>query len=153
VRPQPTHIFIVVFSFTNYIKRVGKTKDRSEELNEMHGALLMNHIKMAITTSFAKLYYGKVDILDLPADLEENLLVFDLSDKTKFSRHIIIPGVHVENHMEARAFANEVVRNMDDKLCPVIDLGIYKSLQNFRLFNNRKVGSPRVKQCKSSTFH
>jgi len=54
--------------------------------------------------------------------------------------------------MEAKAFADEVVKNMDDKFCPVVDLVVYKSLQNFRLFNNRKVGSPRVKQYKSGTF-
>jgi len=31
-------------------------------------------------------------------------------------------------------------------------LGVYKSLQNFCLFNNRKVGSPRVKVFKLGTF-
>jgi len=116
----------------------------------MRGVHLMNHIKIAITAAFV--YYGKVDILDLPADLEENLLVFDSLDHTKFLRHIIIPGIHVENHAEARAFANEVVNYLDDKLRPVVDLGLYKSHQNFRLFNNRKVGSPRVKIYKSGTF-
>jgi len=38
------------------------------------------------------------------------------------------------------------------KLRPVVDLGVYKSLQNFRLFNNKKVRSPRVKVYKSGTF-
>jgi len=80
------------------------------------------------------------------------LLVFDSSDKTKFSRHIIIPGVFVENHMEAKAFADEMVNYLDEKFCLVVDLGVYKSLQKFCLFNNRKVGSPRVKVYKSGTF-
>jgi len=79
----------------------------------MHCVQLMNHIKIAIGVAFSKLYYSKGDILNLPANVEENLLVFDLSDKTKFSRHIIIPGIHVENHMEAKAFA-EVVKYLDD---------------------------------------
>jgi len=121
-------------------------------INEMRGVHLMKHIKMAITTAFSKLYYSKVDILGVPANVEDNLLVFDLSDKTKFLRHIIIPGIHVENHMEAKAFANEVVNYLADKLRPVVDLGVYKSLQNFRLFNNCKVGSPRVKIYKSGSF-
>jgi len=82
------------------------------------------HIKTAITKAFAELYYSKVDILDLPANVEENLLVFDSSDQTKFLRHIIIPGVHVENHMEAKAFADEVVKNMDEKFCPLVDLAV-----------------------------
>jgi len=62
---------------------------------------LMNHIKIAIGVAFSKLYYSKFDILGLPANVEENLLVFDSSEKTKFSRHIIIPGVNAENYMEA----------------------------------------------------
>jgi len=102
--------------------------------------------------AFSKLYYSKGDILNLPANVEENLLVFDSSDETKFSRHIIIPGIHVENHMEAKAFDDEVVKYLDEKLRPVVDLGVYKSLQNFCLFNNRKVSSPRVKVYKSGTF-
>jgi len=108
-------------------------------LNEMCCVQLMNHIKIAIGAAFSKLYYSKGDILGLPADVEGNLLVFDSSDETKFSRHIIIPGVHVENHMEAKAFADEMIKYLDEKLRPVVDLGVYKSLQNFRLFNNRKV--------------
>jgi len=54
--------------------------------------------------------------------------------------------------MEAKAFADEVVKYLDEKLRPVVDLAVYKSLQNFRLFNNRKVGSPRVKVYKLGTF-
>jgi len=34
----------------------------------------------------------------------------------------------------------------------VVDLAVYKSLQNFCLFMNLKVSSPRVKQYKSGTF-
>jgi len=75
-------------------------------------------------------------MLDLLDNVEENLLVFDSSDETKFLRHIIIPGVHVENHMEAKAFANEVVKNLDVEFHSFVDLGVYKSLQNFGLFMN-----------------
>jgi len=42
------------------------------------------------TKAFAKLYYGKVDMLDLPADVKENFLVFDSSDQTKFSRPLLM---------------------------------------------------------------
>jgi len=105
----------------------------------------MTHIKVAITKAFAELYYGKVNKLDIPTNVKENFLVFDSSDETKFSWHIIIPGVHVENQMEAKAFAAEVVKNLDTKFCPVVDLGVYKSLQNFHLYMNCKVNSSRVK--------
>jgi len=115
-------------------------------LNEMCCVHLMTHVKTAITKAFAELYYGKVNMLDIPANIEENFLVFDSSDETKFSRHFIIPGVHVENHMEAKAFADEVVKNLDAKFRPVIDLGVYKSLQNFCLYMNHKVGSNNINQ-------
>jgi len=45
-----------------------------------------------------------------------------------------------------------VIKNLDDKFRAVFDLGVYKSLQNFCLFINCKVNSPRVKQYKSGTF-
>jgi len=157
-KPEPTGLnFIDSLEFGLYEEKLTKVRRYNDyvtktSLNEMRNVHLMNHIKIAITAAFAKLYYGKVDILDLPANVEENLLVFDSSDKTKFSRHIIIPGIHVENHMEAKAFTNEVVNFLDEKLRPVVDLGYYKSLQNFCLFNNRKIGSPRVKVYKSGTF-
>jgi len=76
----------------------------------------------------------------------------DFYNETKFSRHVIIPGFHVQNYHEAKAFADEVVRNLDAKFCLAIDLGVFKSLQNFCLFMNCKVDSYRVKQYKSGVF-
>jgi len=157
-KPEPTGLdFIDSLEFGLYEEKLAQVRLYNDyvtktSLNEMPSTMLMNHIKVAIRAAFSKLYCSKGDILGLPADVEENLLVFDSSDETKFSRHIIIPGVHVENHMEAKAFADEMVKYLDEKLRPVVDLGVYKSLQNFRLFNNRKVSSPRVKVYKSGTF-
>jgi len=59
---------------------------------------------------------------------------------------------NVQNYHEAKAFTDEVARNLDAKFCPAVDLGVYKSLQNFRLYMNCKVGSSRVKQYKSGVF-
>jgi hypothetical protein len=157
-KPKPTGLDLInSLEFGLYEEKLAKVRCYNDyitktSLNEMHGVQLMNHIETAITKAFAKLYYSKVDILDLPANIEENMLVFDSLDQTKFSRHIIIPAVHVENHVEAKAFADEVVKNLDNKFRPVVDLAVYKSLQNFHLFMNYKVGSPRVKQYKSGTF-
>jgi len=154
VKPEPTGLdFINSLEFGLYEENLAQVRHYNDyitktSLNEMRCVQIMNHIKIAIGVAFSKLY-SKGDILGLPANIEENLLVFDLSDETKFSRHIIIPGVHVENHMEAKAFADEMVKYLDEKLRPVVDLGVYKSLQNFCLFNKRKVGSHRVKVYKS----
>jgi len=157
-KPEPTGLNLIdSLEFGLYEEKLAKVRRcnyyvTKTSLNEMRGVQLMNHIKIAIGMAFSKLYCRKGDILGLPADVEDNLLVFDLSDHTKFLRHIIIPGVHVENHMEAKAFADEVVKYLDEKLRPVVGLAVYKSLQNFCLFNNRKVSSPRVKVYKLGTF-
>jgi len=111
------------------------------------------HHGTAIKKAFADFYSRKIDFpLDI-YDTDRNFLVFDSPDETKFSRHVIIPGFHIQNYHEAKAFADEVVRNLDAKFCPPIDLGAYKSLQNFRpSFMNCKVGCSRVKQYKSRVF-
>jgi len=156
-KPEATGLdFIDSLEFGLYEEKLAEVRRYNDyvtktSLNEMRCTLLMNHIKVAIGAAFSRLYFSKGVPVN-PTFVEENLLVFDSSDKTKFSRHIIIPGVHVENHMEAKAFADEMLKYLDEKLSPVIDLGVYKSLQNFCLFNNKKVGSPRVKVYKSGTF-
>jgi len=79
---------------------------------------MMDHLKWAIKKTFVDFYCGKVPfpMFDI-CDMEENFLIFDSSNETKFSRHIIIPGVHVENQREAKAFADEVVQNLDARFC------------------------------------
>jgi len=94
-------------------------------LNMWRGVHIMTHINMAIKKAFEDFYSGRIDPLFDIHDMYENFLVFDSSNETKFSRHVIIPGFHVQNYHEAKAFADEVVRNLDAKFCPAIDLGVY----------------------------
>jgi len=106
----------------------------------------MSHLNWAIKKTFANFYCSKVPSQFDIYDMDQNLLVFDSSNETEFSRHIIIPGFHVQNHHEAKAFADEVVKNLDARFCLAVDLGVYKSLQNFCLYMNHKLGSNRVKE-------
>jgi len=100
--PEPTGLDLIdSLEFGLYEEKLAEVRCYNEyitntSLNDMHGVHLMTHIKMAITKAFAELYYGKVNMLDIPANVEENFLVFDSSDETKFLRHIIIPGVHLK---------------------------------------------------------
>jgi len=120
VKPEPTGLELIDhLELGLYEEKLAEVRHYNDYVNNtslknMHGAHLMFQLKWAITKTFAKLYYGKVNILDIP-NIEENFLVFDSSDETMFSHHIIIPGVHVENHMEAEAFAEEAVKNLDAK--------------------------------------
>jgi len=82
-------------------------------------------------------------LISLPIHVEENLLVFDSLDETKFSRHIIIPGVHVENHMEAKAFADEVVKNLDTKFAQLLT---WASIRASRTSASEVPGSSNINQ-------
>jgi len=158
IKPEPTGIELIDhLELGLYEEKLAEVRHYNDyvtktSLNMWHGVHLMSHLKWAIKKALVNLYHGTAKISDIVASVDDYLLVFGSSDETKFSRHIIIPGVHVKNHKEARAFAKEVVKNMDPRFRPAIDLGIYKGLQNFCLFMNCKVGSTRVKQCKSGPF-
>jgi len=127
--PEPTGLNLIdSLEFGLYEENLAEVRHYNEHitntsLNEMPGVHLMNNIKTAITLG---------------------------SDQVLKANHH--PWFHVENHMEAKAFADEVVKNLDEKFHLFVDLGVYKSLQNFRLYMNHKVNSPRVKQHKSGTF-
>jgi len=90
--PQPTGLNLIdSLEFGLYEEKLAEVRHYNEHitntsLNEMRGVHLMANIKTAMIKAFAELYYGKVNMLDLPANVEENLLVFDSSDETKFSR-------------------------------------------------------------------
>jgi len=85
-KPKPTGLDLIdSHEFGLYEEKLAEVRCYNEHitntsLNEMRGVHLMTHIKTAITKDFAELYYGKVDMLDQPDDVEENLLVFDSSD-------------------------------------------------------------------------
>jgi len=88
-KPKATGLnFINSLEFGLYEEKLAQVRRYNDyvtktSLNEMCCVQLMNHIKIAIRVAFSKLYCSKGDILGLPANVEENLLIFDLSDKTK----------------------------------------------------------------------
>ena len=65
----------------------------------------------------------------------------------KYSRHYIITDFAVENNREAMLFTDKVINALPPAFPKaIIDMGINKSLQNFRLPGSSKVGSDRVKK-------
>lgn len=67
----------------------------------------------------------------------------DEVSKHAASYHVILPGFHHKNNLEARAFYEEVVLYMFYRR--FIDTAVYKSHQNFRLLWSSKGGSTRQK--------
>jgi len=157
-KPKPTGLNLIgdleLGLYEEKLAKVRRYNDyvNNTSLNMWCGVHIMTHLNVAIKKAFADFFSSRIDPLFNIHDMDKNFLVFDFSNETKFSRHIIIPGFHFKNYHEAKAFADEVVRNLDAKFCPDLDLGVYKSLQNFRLFMNHKVGSSRVKQYKVGVF-
>ena len=71
--------------------------------------------------------------------------------KYKYSYNIIIPDHLVENHEEAREFSNKVIASLPENIAKVVDRGVNKTIQNFRLVNQAKFDG-RVKRLAPMAF-
>ena len=76
---------------------------------------------------------------------ETNVVLTDSSGPDKCSAHIIITGWHAANNREAAAFTNYVRELIPAPLMQFVDWDVNKKTQNFRLVNNHKTASQRVK--------
>lgn len=101
-------------------------------------SFLFRTVLRAVSDGF---YYQYGDYLPI-----DQFIIADSSDSAKFSRHIIINEFAVANHLEAREFAQKVVSFLPKCVAKFVDMGVYKSNQNFRLPECHKVGSARVKK-------
>ncbi len=78
-------------------------------------------------------------------DLNRDILHFTSHGKTKQSYHIIIDNFFHHNNLEAKAFYNHVISEMDDKYKKFIDASVYSSKQQFRIVGSQKLNSNRPK--------
>lgn len=77
----------------------------------------------------------------------EDFAICDSTDQTKFSRHVVILNYYAENSREAQFFTQRLFDHLPQQLHKLLDAGVNKSRQNFRLPDCHKVGSTRVKRC------
>jgi len=63
----------------------------------------------------------------------------------KLSAHIVINGYSVSNHKQACSFAKDVCTRLTVEQCKLVDIGVYSSLQSFRMPLCHKKDSTRVK--------
>jgi hypothetical protein len=87
-------------------------------------------------------YYGIEDIL--PA--REDVAVTDSSGGEKFSFHVLILPHYVADHVEAAEFTAQVLKRIPAPLRGVVDAGVNKRRQNFRLADSAKPGTNRFKR-------
>lgn len=84
-----------------------------------------------------------------PADFA----VSDSSNAEKFSHHVVIKNFHVRDNEEAREFTRLVLEELRPEVAQMIDAGVNKSTQNFRLPYCHKLAAPtRVKQIIAGEF-
>jgi len=74
----------------------------------------------------------------------EDLLIFDSSGGNVLSYHIIVPNYHFQSSECAKVIAQRVAKEAGE-YGRYVDLGVYKSIQSFRLMGCAKAGSSRVK--------
>lgn len=77
-------------------------------------------------------------------DLDE-VIVCESCGADKLSYHVIIDGYVVSDNHQAREFTKRVRDYVPNSLVKLLDTGVNKSLQNFRLLGCHKEGSTRVK--------
>jgi hypothetical protein len=108
--------------------------------------LLLDKVITAIIETFAIHYFIMLDPSDIIVCSSINP---DGTENTsKYSYHVIIDHYYVVSNDEAKVFTKLVLNCIEPKykLLRIIDAGINKRLQSFRLLGNQKHGSNRIKQ-------
>jgi hypothetical protein len=111
---------------------------------------LIDALIEAILDELYATYYG-----DSIGATRRDIAVFDSSGPTahgwKYSYHVVVLPYAVPDGHEAKAFAAAVAGHLPPAARGLVDLGVYKSVQNFRLAGSAKAGSVRVKQLGAET--
>lgn len=76
---------------------------------------------------------------------QTHILVFTSHNKHKKSYHIVVEGFCLSNNKETKEFHDRVMKKMPDKWKGIVDHGMYKSIQQFRIVGNTKYQSNRYK--------
>ncbi len=77
--------------------------------------------------------------------LKTDILVYTSHGVKKQSYHIIINNYCHANNIEARAFYDKVVNNINPNYIQWIDRAVYSPTQQFRIVGSQKIGTYRVK--------
>ena len=112
-----------------------------DEAAHKYGVILKHIIEAVQITFYAT--YG--EILS-----DDSVIVCESTDTRaipeKFSNHIIIDGYFVSSSAQAREFTSRLYSKLPAWCKPVIDLGVNKKTQNFRIAGCRKHNDTRVKR-------
>lgn len=88
--------------------------------------------------------YFEVTQKNAPVDLSDKVSVFSSCDETKFSFHILFREWWFNHHTQCRELCRRVTESLDG-WDGIIDKGVYRSMQQFRMVGSTKFGKNRVK--------
>jgi hypothetical protein len=75
-----------------------------------------------------------------PLIKEENIMIFSSHSNKKQSFHLKVDGWCFPDHQENKAFMREVLKNYPEKWHGGIDMSMYKTIQQFRVYGCHKWG-------------
>ncbi len=88
---------------------------------------------------------GILSNVGVTLDLATDMLVFTSHGETKKSYHVVIDHYMHMNNLEARAFYDDVVKDMPDNSSKWVDHAVYSGKQQFRIVGSQKLRSGRPK--------
>lgn len=89
------------------------------------------------------------------ANMKIGIFIFSSLGFEKYSYHILVRGIYLENHTECEFLAKRIISqlNPNNELRKSFDATIYTSRRNFRLLGSRKINSTRVKKFHENIFN
>lgn len=85
----------------------------------------------------------KEKIIEFNPELQ--LLIYSSHTDKKYSYHIVIGNVYLNNHKECKNFCCQFIDSMSEIYQVFIDKSVYKSVQQFRILNSHKYNKVNTK--------
>lgn len=134
--------FNAAFNNDTYFKVEHSLESLNSVTESEKMGVILKEIDSAICDSFYVLYQKRIS----PSDILTTTSTGMENGKMKYSYHKLIKGFYVEETAEAAYYVSEYFSKfMRPDFHDVIDFGVYKTIQNFRVVYNHKENSDRVK--------
>lgn len=80
------------------------------------------------------------------------IILYESCGKIKFSYHVIVRGIYLENHVACGILAKRIISDCDNEISKAFDSSVYTSRRNLRMIGSRKIDSMRVKKFHSILY-
>jgi len=97
----------------------------------------------ACITKLLSLIRNEIEDLNLNFTPDKDILLLNSSNETKQSYHLILPNHFCNRIVDLQFFAKRVVDKLEEKQKKMIDMGVYRRNQSFRMFNCMKRSDPK----------